>query len=321
MRNKNIDILRGIATLSMILIHTSYYFIGTEKSALFIWNWSQFAVPMFVFCAGYVFFLKDKIKNLSDYLTYMKHRLFRLLFPYWIFMVFFFPIIWYTSRSLSFNYVWQSIFIMGGIDINWLVLLMIELAILFPFVAYLQNKQPWLFKIYIVLNVLLGFIIFFWHWNVNYKFTMWYFWGLSGISSMLILPNITKKFRYIFFVLSLIVFIFLFVNGYIHHHDLSFINNKYPPDLYILSYGMVACLGLYQLAEWGVFNYFIQPLSFISKHSYSIYFIHYSFLIFLAYYLHELHLTWYLFFALIVTITLIVQWSYNKIAIKFTTNK
>ncbi len=316
MRNQSIDILRGIATIAMILIHTSYYFIGGDKLALFVWNWSQFAVPMFVFCAGYVFFIKDKINSLKDYIIYLKKRLPRLLFPYWIFMVCFFPIIWFTSHSLNLNYIIQSIFVLGGIDIDWLVLLMIELAIIFPFIRYLQNRHTGLFKIYLLLNILFAFIIFYSPFNFNYKYDMWFFWGLSGLSSMLVMPLINVKIKRFFFITSLLIFIFLFLQGTISRHDLSFINNKYPPNLYIISYGIVSCLSLYYLAQKGLFNYILKPLSFISKHSYSIYFIHYSFLIFFASFLTKFHTTWYIFFIVIFALTLIVQWTYSNRIIK-----
>ncbi len=312
MRNQSIDLLRGIATVAMILIHTSYYFIGGDKIALFIWNWSQFAVPMFVFCAGYVFFIKDRIKTLNDFSVYLKKRLPRLLIPYWIFMLFFFAIYWAVNHALSFNYIWQSVVVIGGIDIDWLVLLMIELAVLLPVIKYLQNKNLFLFKVYIVLNILLALAIFYIHFNVNYKLIMWYFWGLSGISSMLILPDIKPKLRNAILILAFLIFVGLFIQGLVLHHDLSFINNKYPPNLFIISYGLITCLGLYYLAERGVFNYLLGPLSFISSHSYSIYFVHYSLLIFFASFLNRVHLTWYIFFTLILGLTLIIQWTYSN---------
>lgn len=312
-RNHSIDHLRGIATIAMILIHTSYYFIAKDSIALFLWNWSQFAVPMFVFCAGYVFFIKKRIQSLKDLFRYFIKRLPRLLIPYYIFALFFLPIIWFTTGKITVQYITQSIFLTSGIDINWLVLLMLELAIIFPIVAFLQKKFSFLFYVYIIGVILFSVYIFYFPLHSSYKPIMWLSWSIAGISSILFFSNIKKRIQVAAFLISLCTFIFLYIQGMLNHHDLSLINNKYPPNIFMLSYGLASCFVFFQLSERGIFTKVSKQLSFISRHSYSIYFIHYCLLIFFASFLTKIHIPWYVFFLGILLTTLAIQYGYVKL--------
>ncbi|HUD45029.1 MAG TPA: acyltransferase [Patescibacteria group bacterium] len=327
-RNTTIDLLRGIATVAMILIHTSYYFIGNDKLALFIWNWSQFAVPMFLFCAGYVFFLKTSnliaskaTIAIQQFYNYLRKRLPRLLVPYYIFLIFFLIVVLLTTPAkLTLNYFWQSIFLIGGVDINWLVLLMLELAILMPIILWLKTKYPLIFKLYIFFAILFSILIMFFplsdlHWKLeieNWKLIQWFPWSLVEIAAIYFLPESKLIQRKILWLLSLIIFFVVYFVLIANHHDVSFINNKYPPDLLILSYGISAIGILYWAAQKNFFQKFSSFLSFISQHSYSIYFIHYCLLIYFATWLNKIHTTWYLFFLIVFLPTLFIQYTWGK---------
>jgi len=324
-RNITVDLLRGIAMISMMLIHTTYYFIGSSKIALFLWHWSQFAVPVFVFCSGYVFFLKPQRIHEEGLLNYMWKRVKRLVIPYYIFLIFFFPIIWFTTDKLTPMYILQSLFIIGGVDISWLVLLMLELSLLFPLLILLQRKKNILFLSYIALATLVAIItiplpLSALHWKLgieNWKLIMWLGWSLMGIFSMVYI-NVSslQKFlqnKLMLFIGATIVSIITYIYERSIHHDITLYGNKYPPTLLILSFGVAAIVLLYILAEKQCFKPIQKLLIFTSTHSYSLFFIHYCFLIALANLLPKLHTTWYFFFASVLGAALLVQYLWNRL--------
>lgn len=147
-----IDILRGIAILAMILTHTSYYFFS-DKVAFFTWNWTQFAVPALIFCFSYIFYQKN-INSPSISLSYFRKRIIRLLYPYYIFLIIFLALVFFiTQKNFTTDYVIQSIFLTGGVSINWLVLLFIYMTIIFPFIAICFKRYRSIFIIYALLSI------------------------------------------------------------------------------------------------------------------------------------------------------------------------
>ncbi|MBI3887543.1 acyltransferase family protein [Candidatus Microgenomates bacterium] len=130
-RTQLIDTLRGLAMLVMILTHTTVFFLQ-DPSANFLWNWSHFAVPIFVFCSVYLFFQKSLYDKIAFW-SFVKKRFVRLLIPYYWFLLFFLIILFFTKpETLSIKYLLQSIFVIGGVDINWLVLLFMMITIILP---------------------------------------------------------------------------------------------------------------------------------------------------------------------------------------------
>ncbi|MBD3840001.1 MAG: acyltransferase family protein, partial [Epsilonproteobacteria bacterium] len=115
-RNKDIDNLRGLAMISMMVIHACSYFLKTKEVYL-LWNYLQWAVPVFLFCS---FYLSLKDKRPTNYLKRLK----RLFIPYWIFLfVYFLLLYFFEKKNFSFQYLRANIFLYRGIDFNWLVLL------------------------------------------------------------------------------------------------------------------------------------------------------------------------------------------------------
>src|SRR3989344_2705870 len=144
-RFPEIDFIRGISMLAVILIHTTYYF-QKDEVAYFLWNYSQFAVQAFLFCSAYVYFKKDSPHNITQGFSYIKKRFVRLLLPYYFFLIFFIPVLlFFYPHTISTAYIIESILSVGGVDINWLVLLFLQLSIIFPLMAYWAKKKKVLF--------------------------------------------------------------------------------------------------------------------------------------------------------------------------------
>jgi peptidoglycan/LPS O-acetylase OafA/YrhL len=309
-RVAEIDYLRGIAMFGMILIHTSYYFLS-DKIALFLWNWSQFAVPVFIFCSGFLFFKKSAV---SYDFNYFKKRFIRLLIPFYIFLPFFLVAVFFREPSkLSFNYVFSSILTIGGVDITWLVLLFLQFAILMPIIQVIFNKNKSTFFSILTISFISSIIFLNQHLNISYKFYMCLPWLLIVFYSFFFVKYSERKKFSIYIILSSL-FIFLISGIFLKSqlHSLSFYDNKYPPNIFILSYGILFTQILYSLSKSGLFNFIKRPLLFLSKYSYSIFFIHYLLLYILVGFLKVFKFNWFSFFAVVFLSALIIQSLINK---------
>ncbi|HSW48444.1 MAG TPA: acyltransferase [Candidatus Saccharimonadales bacterium] len=310
-RNLEIDILRGIAMITVILIHTSYYFIN-DKTALFLWRWSQFAVPVFIFCSAYIFFQNTKQLNFE----YLKKRIFRLLKPYYIFLLFFFPVIYFVNpQILNLNYIFQSLLTIGGVDVSWLVLLFMYLTIIFPLISLCFEKNKYLFWAYSFLSFASSILLIFYKLTFSYKLIFWLPWSIVALFALFFVKfeARSKILKITSFICGIIFVSFYFLLSRINH-NLGFIENKYPPNIYFLSYGLFSIMILYFLSKIIIPNKrTTSMISFFSKNSYPIFFIHYIFLILFSPYLKTLNLNWFTFFSSILLITSIVQLGINKL--------
>ena len=151
-RNNTIDILRGIGLFCVIFIHALAYYLNDITAHVF-WNYLQFAVQIFVFCSGYIFFVKYLPQTNFNWLQYFIKRVKRLLIPYYIFLALFLPIVFFTEpKKFQIPYIIDNLLVKDGIDINWLILLFIQLTLVTIFLKYAINKKKLLFYLYTALS-------------------------------------------------------------------------------------------------------------------------------------------------------------------------
>jgi peptidoglycan/LPS O-acetylase OafA/YrhL len=313
-RSKLIDSLRGFAILVMILTHATAYY-PSDKIASLLWNWSHFAVPIFVFCSVYLF-LKKSFDKPIHFFSFVKKRAVRLLFPYYIFLGFFLlALLWVDPTMISFKYIWQSVLLIGGVDINWLVLLFLALTVILPFFAWSYKKARILFWAYFGLALLSSIGLLFYQPGFSYKYIMWLPWSLVLYFTWFYVRFEQKKGAlFSLLIVSAVSCLIAFALQSAQHHSLVLIHNKYPPNLLYLSYGVTILLGLTFLEKYLFTNKYVEKIiHFFSKYSYSLYFLHYIILIVAASFIERLHLSWYLFFVIVLFITAVLQKLFNNI--------
>lgn len=288
-RNKHIDNLRGLAMLAMIVIHACSYFLK-DKTTYLIWNYLQWAVPLFVFSSFYVFFSRSKKIDI-------KKRIFRLLKPYYIFLFFYFGLLFFfEKKNFNLNYLSANIFLYKGVDFNWLVLLYVYFTFLMPVVLWMKNKK-YLFYGFFVLSFLSS--IYFIFQPFNYRLIMWLPWSVFMYFTIFFFKN-EKNIKLLNFtaVISLFVFILLYWVEVRIGHNLSHFANKYPPTLYHLSYGIFWVIILYRLSQLKVFasSLVSKFLDFMSLNSYTLYFIHTLVLFVMVWTKYFTQWNWFMFF-------------------------
>lgn len=309
-RNTSIDTLRGIAMVAMILNHTTAFY-KTQPIAGVIWDYSLFAVPLFIFCSAYLFFTAAEKRQSHYDIFYFIKRTQRLLFPYYIFLgIFFVWLLAISPQTLSLQYIFENIFLVGGVGINWLVLLFLQVMIVMPLVDIWSRKNNKTLYIFSGLSVVFSSVLLFWKWPLNYLLIMWLPWSLVIVWTWFFIQWQEKKSRLVLLCMItvcafLLSYLFLWLNNYslLHYH------NKYPPNIYHLTFGLVSTFILYYLTRWNIFSLFNldKLLYFLSIHSYTIYFIHFFVISVVRQFSFVTQFDWMSFTAIIFVVTILLQ--------------
>ncbi len=277
-----IDVLRATAIIGVMLTHSLALFLGPVAINV-TWNYLHFVVVAFVFCSGYVTFHTYKnINNGKSLLTWYKNRFFRLYIPFIVYIiVYIIAYILIHRISFSSRYLFDSLTLVGGIDVGWLTLLFIQLAVLTPIlVGITRNKNRFI----VILTVcgLFAFITTFARiptiYSRNLAWFPWLFIFLLGsfLAQKEQFTNI--RIRY-FFLTGIVSFsVWLLFTAILNHinQPLTLTIHKYPPDLYYLLYGIginSVLLGFTKLWK-SPSTLFTSIITFVSKHAYGMFFMH-----------------------------------------------
>ena len=248
----------------------------------------------FVFASGFVlaYHYQNSFTSISNTILWYKKRLTRLIVPFYLYLIahyslwILFPNI-FSGMGLvqDIEYFVKSALFIGGTNYNFLPLLFIQFTILFPFFAIWIKKKK-IMAVYIFFSLLItGIFTIFKFPYEYYRQTMWVPWSLILILSMYVSiwaqkdksEKDTNKRYLILGILFFVLFLVLYILNLDSGSSLNFYDHKYPPDFYYLFFGtsltlfavLVGKLKIWQ--EKNVKNFYL----FVSKNSYSIFFIHY----------------------------------------------
>lgn len=309
-RDVNVDNLRGFAMIIMILDHAiaPFWKISYVKS---IWEWTHFSVPLFVFCSLVIFFAKPIVLTWKSLNSYLKKRIKRLVVPYYIYLLVYFLLRYFLhSRKIDWSIIFKSLlFYWGGA--SWLVVLFLSMAVLMPFVLFLRQKNKFIFYLYGLISLLSAIYFSFYSFQ-PYQLIMWLPWSIFIYFSYFFSKLKNKKELFFSFIFFTLVFAGAYYFKLYRNQSLSLFNNKYPPNIYYLSYGLVATTLLYLLSVIGLFKNILiaKIVSFFSRYSYTLFFIH--FLIIDIFNWVDIRKTfyisnWFIYFILIITLSYSTQ--------------
>lgn len=315
-RDKSIDTLRGFAMLLMIVTHVTAWY-RASRTADFIWDFSHFSVPIFLFCSLYLMTRRPVQMTLKTYFGYVVKRLKRLLIPYYIYLFVFLFMQWTLGgKKMTLEYILNSLFPWGGPDSSWLVTLFVYLTVFAPIIFYLYQKARAL-SLAIFLVSLGSTIYFLFESYANYREIMWLPW-MTIIYFTLFFTDYLGKSQKRIVVGALGFFIlFLGLRVYLDSMDKNLIifNNKYPPNLYYLSYGLFGLLATYWASTKKLFEKLKVDgiIHFFSIYSYPLYFIHNL----VIYTLDKLNVRfgyWPVFFLVVAGTSALIQTGLNRIS-------
>ncbi|HUD20295.1 MAG TPA: acyltransferase [Patescibacteria group bacterium] len=284
----HIDILRAIAILGVMLTHSLAVFLGPDKINIF-WNYLHFVVVAFVGCSGYVTAFSYKRLGDMNLLSWYGKRFIRLYIPYALYVVSFallgllLPVFFhYTGISYTGKFFLSSFLLTGGVDVGWLTLLFIQLALITPLLVGLLNNKRALILFLTAIGLFTLVTAFFRIPTMYSRAIAWLPWAgiflLGGILAQRDSAKTPKSSNGIllFAVLSFgtwLLLRFLLSNL---HSPLTFTLHKYPPDLFYLSYGIAIAGVMYWVASryQNRLQSANSPIAFLSKHSYGMFFLH-----------------------------------------------
>ncbi|MDO8620831.1 MAG: acyltransferase [Candidatus Levybacteria bacterium] len=289
MRFKHIDFLRAVSIIGVIAIHVLYYNLTSKVNIITeMWDYLHFVVTGFVLCSGYVLLRKtDTLETFKGTLGWYKKRLMRLIIPYYVYLIAHIALISLFPNFFSglgvkanSNYFFQALLFSNSVSIGWLPLLFIQLTILFPFLIFLLRKN--LLYIYLIFSLVITFLVTIKPFPLHYFWYMFIPWSLITLLAIY-LYNVEKSklnfSRHLLFLaiaggVAFAALSFLWISL---HKPMYLIDNKYPPNFYYLSYGISVTAIILYIGKFSIFlrKGIISFYTYISKNSYSLYFIHY----------------------------------------------
>ncbi len=275
-RNAAIDDIRGLAMMAMIAIHATSYFLS-DPVARAVWNALQFAVVAFIFCSSYLTFRGAPIDSLGQVASYFQKRIGRLLIPYYIFLAVQIPL-WASHEPGKLtlgSLVRTATLTTWGNDLSWLVLLFLMLAIVAPLLSLFYNRFRALFYTHSGAALACAVLLLFVNSPLHYKLVMWLPWSLVVVSAW---PAArTGRFPRTLAISAALLFAISAFVLWTRGASLTQYDNKYPPNLYHLSYGLLVTGALWWASQAGAFRQkqIGALISYLSRYSYSIYFIHF----------------------------------------------
>lgn len=286
-RSHHIDVLRAIATVMIIITHVFQYHLGGFFNT-FVWNYVHFAVVLFVFCSVSVLLpsVERMEMNATSLFAWCKKRFWRLIKPFYSYLfahailILLLPSVFNgNGLKLTPEFLLDSIKLTGGINFNWLVLLFIEIALVFPLIYKVSQRRSWSIGWGIASFSFIVATLFLPELNSSYRTIMIIGWSLIVLLSILVVQIKIKAFHVFLGALAAFSMLLLMPNNYFTGANLSsrLIDHKYPPDIYYLSYATMVSMVVYFLgkAKFWEKSWLKEAISFISKHSYEIFFIHY----------------------------------------------
>lgn len=298
-RFEHIDFLRAVAIVGVIAIHTLSYNLNNSVH-YFLWNYLNFVVVSFVFCSGYVltYLYKEKFYTDMNVLTWLKKRITKLLIPFYTYLVVHYAL-WFLLPQFfsglglqkSPSFLLKSVTLMGGVDLNWLPLLFLQLTLLFPF--FMKGlKQRILLKIYISFSLLITTIFTATRFPYeHYRPAMWISWSVILLIAIYIFSkdhsdthprmSISRYFKGA--VISGALFAVMMLYTYMTGKSFQLVDYKYPPGFYYLLYGLCISFLILIIGQLTIHRYpMVKAVSlFLSKNSYALFFIHYIMLDFI----------------------------------------
>lgn len=286
----HIDVLRAIAIINIIIIHTFSFNLTSSLNNL-IWNYLHFIdVVAFVFCSGYVVVKRiSEHSTLGHWVTWFKKRLGRLLLPFYGYLLVHYSLLllfpaFFTGLGLKLNlmYFIKTITLVGGLDITWIPLLFLELSFVFPFLLW-ARKNKWLHYSYLALIalVLIQFTIHPFPYNY-YRTIMWLPWSFVLYVSIWFYhwkteQGISAKRYLVFAAFSFTIFTILFIAWHFLGKSLTLTQHKYPPDLYYFSYAFTGTFLVLLISQSKLFlqQHISRFILLVSQESYALFFIHF----------------------------------------------
>ncbi|MBI2356936.1 acyltransferase [Candidatus Dojkabacteria bacterium] len=290
-----VDKLKAFAAVLVVLTHVLANYKGEGTGYNIAWELIHFSVGIFVFVSGFLMSAGEvKITNSWEFLTIFLKRFNRIVLPYYTFAILFLLSMLLMGRigevvaKLDFRYVFDTIFLIGGVGNNWIPRLFIILTTVSLVLNWItKSKYTW-YSLFLFLSILFSAVTLFLDINILDKASIVFGWFIIYISGYFLQKHYsTENLRFLFRSTAIMTVIILGIL-YSFKLSLSIFHNEYPPTPYFVVYNLatisLSWIILQRIAFKGVFN---SIVTWLARYSYEIFFYH---LIILYVFLRGIHI-------------------------------
>jgi len=280
-RDIRIDALRALAILLIMFAHT--------RPPQWLYELRDFDVILMTFILGSSYRLSTERKNKpKPYFTYLKERFVRLIIPAWIFLTLFFLALFsftfITERSFPFSLkkIFTSYSLIWGVGYIWIIRVFFIIAILSPILYWLARKmtrllpQLGLIGVFLLLQKGLNALVALLSGTEQAVFEQYgaisFGYLLAALVGMWAVRQSNKDNSILFICFSLLFFITASYQNLPSIED-----NKYPPTIYFISYGLAGSLLLFQFTSFQTIRKLLEKtpgINWLSQHSLELYYWH-----------------------------------------------
>ncbi len=303
-RLPELDALRGLAALFVVLYHYTYQyykFYPSENHVPYSVNFGHYGVEAFFFVSGFVIFMSlENTKQIQDFVA---HRFIRLFPTYWISVFISFVLISifplpglernFTEFLLNLTMVHKQFGVESIDGVYWTLLVELKFYFLMVIIYYF-NLLKYIEKISIpVLIVIAGFYLSGLEYGIVYKIGTqalifpYFSYFVSGIVFYKIYKNTANMWSYIALILSFGVSLLLDTHG------------NYIAIVVIYLLFMLVSFGLLKKIA-------IKPLVFLGAISYALYLTHQNIGYLVLNYCKELNITPTVSLFIAITVSLLI---------------
>lgn len=285
MRNYNIDLLRCVGLLMIIVAHL-------DPSSL-LFQLRNFDVPLMVLVSGISFGIAHRPGE--NYLEYVWKRFKRLILPVWTFLTLYFGVLYLLApenANLTLQTILQTYGLFEGIGFVWIIRVFLLVALIAPLLYNLDrkvgNNRTYLFLLFATAAAYhpivylgapyfgenaplsaVGAILFY---VIPYGFVF-----AIGIRMLALPREVLFKLAVGFGVIFLLIAAYLAIDtgGFVQTQEY-----KYPSTIYYLSYALTVSIGLWLIADrcWNFLGERLRSLVlFLSYNSIWLYLWHIPF--------------------------------------------
>lgn len=147
---KDLYVLRVIATIAVIMIHSTSQTMTLSAFGYYGNQLARFAVPMFLILSGFLLFQSDLNAHFLPRPAFYRRRFDKILLPYVIWTIFYSLVLHYYFNGLQNLHMVlpdmvRHLFLGNGFTHLYFVVIIIQLYLLYPFIRRAFQARPGLF--------------------------------------------------------------------------------------------------------------------------------------------------------------------------------
>lgn len=282
-----IDILKAIAAVLVIVIHVLERYQGNSAARHTIWDLSHFSVGLFVFASGFLHGNSStKVSDIKSGIKVLIKRVQRIVIPYFIYAIIAFTIFALMHSTdeilkiVDLEYITDTLILHGGIGYNWITRIFMLITVTFIILELLKPKLRHIYTITcIIFAIIVSYLTFY-----TYDYLKYFYylpgWFLIYYSGYLLFRNYKIRISSLAKMITfyLLVFISCFILLKTLGQTTMIFFHKYPPDLYFISYNAIlsAIVSIFAIKAHKIIeqnDIIKKSITFLSRNSYEIFFI------------------------------------------------